>query len=159
MPKPNLSSRPDSYALSLIAAVAAGLTVGLITAHSQASDGEVMLLTYLRLVLVSVCSYVAVQFLMIRRERSQPLRFSKWIVAAVLGSTINFLIVHLPSDLTYIWNFRNSSVIGYASGALKGEIVRLVITVITDSLLALLAMALIRYTYYALVGKAQRASS
>jgi hypothetical protein len=94
--------------------------------------------------MLAVFSYALVALLVNLRRRVW-LRIPNWVLIAVVGSTITFLSVNLISDVQSIWRFRNSEVVGYASGAIKEEIIRVIISTMVDSAIALPIMGGVHY--------------
>ncbi len=143
MPKLNMSLARSDFAINALGVIAAGAIVGLITAQTRASDTNLMLQTYATFIALSIFSYSIGLLLMVRKE-SMWLRLPIWVWIAFLGSIANFLIIHLIPDLQYVWKFRNSSVIGYASGAIMNEIVSFTINVFINTLIAMSVLIVVR---------------
>lgn len=123
--------------VDLIGAIVTGLCVGFILAWTRSSGDEFHIHAFIKIILLAVFSYSLVALLLIR-WKSRPMRkVPNWILIALVGSFINFLSVNLIPDVQYIWRFRNSNVVGYASGAIQEEIIRIIGSTIIDSLIAL----------------------
>jgi multisubunit Na+/H+ antiporter MnhB subunit len=136
-----IHNSPDG---DLIGAIVSGLFVGSILAWTRFSGDELHLGPFITLILMAIGSYLIVA-LVLSQWKKRPIRkVPNWILIAVVGSLITFISINLLPDLAYIWRFRDSSVIGYASGQMQEEIIRLTLNTILDSLIALPTMAVIR---------------
>jgi hypothetical protein len=131
---------------NVVGAVLSGLCVGFILGWTRTSGYEVYLPELTRIMLLAVFSYLFVT-LVVSTWKSRPLkRAPNWVLIAVGGSLLFFLIINLIPDARYIWKFRNSAVIGYASGAIRDEFVRLIVSTAMDSLVALVILGTVHYT-------------
>lgn len=135
----------NSRNADLIGALVSGLFVGIIHAWTRSSGGEIYAPAFISTLLLVVGSYSVVA-LLLPQWRDRPIcKIPNWVLIAVVGSLISFLSVNLIPDVQYIWRFKESSVIGYASGAILEEMIDLVLSTAIDSLIALPIMGTVHY--------------
>jgi len=130
----------------VVGAVLSGLFVGFILGWTRTSGYDAYLPELTRIMLLAVCSYLFAT-LVVNTWKGRPLKKApNWVLIAIGGSLLFFLIINLIPDARYIWKFRNSAVIEYASGAIRDEFVRLIVSTVMDSLVALVILGTVHYT-------------
>ena len=134
----------------VVGAVLSGLFIGFILGWTRTSGYEIYLPELTRIMLLAVCSYLFAT-LVVNTWKGRPLKKApNWVLIAIGGSLLFFLIINLIPDARYIWKFRNSSEIGYASGAIRDEFVRLIVSTVMDSLVALAILGTVHFTTHKL---------
>jgi hypothetical protein len=131
---------------AVIGAILSGLCVGFIVGWTRSSGDEVYLRELIRIIFLSICSYLLATVLVGVSRRWSHKRVPNWVFVAGIGSLFFFLAVNLIPDARYIWKFRDSPVIGYASGAMRDEFVRLIVSTTMDSVIALLILGTVHVT-------------
>ena len=143
----NRETSPTHRAVAdVVGAVLSGLFVGFILGWTRTSGDEVYLHELTRIMLLAVCSYLFAT-LVVNTWKGRPLKKApNWVLIAIGGSLLFFLIINLIPDARYLWKFRNSAEIGYASGAMRDEFVRLIMSTVMDSLISLVILGTVHYT-------------
>lgn len=139
------SSVSNSRNADLIGALVAGLVVGSIHAWTRSSGGEIYAPAFISTLLLAVGSYSVVALLLPQWRDGSASKIPNWVLIAVVGSLICFLSINLIPEVQYIWRFKDSSVIGYASGAIVEEMIDFVLSSAIDSLIALPIMGTVHY--------------
>jgi len=130
--------------VDLVGAFVAGLAVGFTIAWLRAFGEEIDVSEFLRIMFLATSSYSMVALLFWREcglRRSIP----RWVIISIVGSVVTYLSVNLIGAINYIWRFKDSSVIGYATGAIQDEIIDLLLSTIMNSLIALPVIGTIHY--------------
>jgi len=137
-----------THIVNFVGAIVSGLCVGFILAWTRSSGGEIYFGIFIKFILLAICSYLVVALLLPQWKGISKRKVPNWVIIAIIGSLINFLSVNIIPDVEYIWRFKDSSVVGYASGAIREEFIKLILSTFIDSLIALPIMGTIHYVGY-----------
>ena len=141
----NGSRSRNSNKIVLISAIASGAVVGFIHAWTLSDDG-IYVYRFIRLMLLAICSYFIVALLARRRGKGIT-RLPIWLIVAIGGSALTFISINIVQDVEYIWKFRDSKVIGYASGAIQERFIDFILSTIIDCLIAISIMGISHFVY------------
>ena len=132
--------------VEVVGAILCGLCVGFIVGWTRTSGDEVYFPELIRIMVLAVCSYLFAT-LVVNTWKGRPLKKApSWVLIAIGGSLLFFLIINLIPDTRYIWKFRNSAVVGHTSGAIRDEFIRLIASTAMDSLGALVNLGTVHFT-------------
>lgn len=138
------SLRRTSHDGDFIGALIAGMCIGFFLAWTRADDG-IDLREFTGFIFLGVCSYEVAALLLPLSKGKHLREVPNWILISIAGSLIYFVAAHLAPSVRYIWQFRESNVVGSVSEEIVEQIITLVMLTVLYSLIALPIVGMIHY--------------
>ncbi len=131
--------------IGLVSSITSGLCVGYFLAWIRDSGSQPNM--YARFIFLAICSYLAVNIVMLQSAGKKPPNFLRQVLVTVCGSLVVFITINLYGDLRYIIEVKSSSA-SMLIGALGDEALRIVFNVTLISFIALPVMCVAYFFEY-----------
>jgi hypothetical protein len=143
MPRGNGEQTSHQRICGLLGAVMSGLWLGVFYGWTR-NSGDVYQSDFTNCVVLATASFVASAVAIIWTKSRVPI--SKWVLVAVLGSLISFVLIVLIPNVKHAWEFsEHPSLLRFLLDFFPGQMLGLIVSVAIDTVVVLPLMAMFHY--------------